>query len=136
MMATRLALGLAAVALAAGCVFGPRPENFGPARGPEGVEALLFFDPPRSMRGELLEVRDSTMLVLVARRVTLVRFDQLRAARFQLLPRLDLNNGRLPSERGRAELRLVSRFPYGLTPELEATLLASYRQDRPDQPVP
>lgn len=136
MSMTRIAPYLAVVALAGGCAFGPRPENFGPARGPEGAEVLLFFDPRRSIRGELLEVRDSTMLVLVARRVTLVRFDQLRGARIQLLPRLDLYNGRMPSERGREELRLVSRFPYGLTPELEATLLASHGQDRPDLPEP
>ena len=114
------------------CSYGPRPENFGPARTPEGVQATVYFAQRESLTGELLAVRDSSMVLLVGRRVTVVRFDAIAGARFESLPRLELRRRRAPEGRHRDELRLVSRFPYGLTPEIEAALLAAHGQERLD----
>jgi hypothetical protein len=64
------------------------------------------------LRGELLEVRDTAIVVLTATEVALVPF---RAIRNMRLPNERLSyGGGLPSTNVRERLRLLSRFPVGI----------------------
>ncbi len=112
------------------CMVGPGTRTFAPANWPDGIEADLRLKGSR-IRGELLEVQDSALLVLRDDRVVLVPLAAIRLGSFR--------QGGVLVENGRArraallDLKLVSRFPAGLTPELKARLLAAYGQTEPDR---
>jgi len=53
------------------CMVGPSTRTFAPANGPDGIEADLRLKGAR-VRGELLEVQDSALLVLRADRYSQV----------------------------------------------------------------
>lgn len=114
-----------------GCAVGPSAQTFAPAKGPQGIEADLHFRRGRLV-GELLEVQDTVLVVLAAKRVVVVPLRVIRVGSFRTRGAVILD--------GRATLttlawlRMVSRFPSGLTPELNARLLAAYGQTAPDGP--
>lgn len=108
---------------------GPTTERFLPAQTPHGVQSdvLLQGRQGAQIRGELLEVRQDAILVLRdSTRITLVPLAAIRTATFRDV-QAGISSGKL-SDRDREKLRLVSRFPAGLRPELEAQLLAAYGQ--------
>lgn len=121
---------IAVLALGAACLpYGPTTEKFAPAQTPHGIESdvLLKGSDRVRIRGELLEVRQAAILVLRdGTRVTLVPFVAIRTATFGDLG-ATIGGGQV-SRSDREQLRLVSRFPSGLRPELEAQLLAAYGQ--------
>ena len=110
-------IALALAGLSA-CHIGPSVETFAPANGPDGVDVLLTVR-GRDVEGELLEVRDTALLVL-------------RNDRLLLVPVRAISIGRFIQD---SHLRLqdVSRFPAGVTPEILTRLLAAYSQTEPDQ---
>lgn len=114
------------------CFTGPSARTFPPARDPGGIAADLRLELRQGrLRGELLEVQDSALVVLRDDSlVTIVPIRAIRSGSFAK-PGLLIANGYI-SRRGRERLRLVSRFPAGLTPELRARLLAAYGQTAPD----
>lgn len=124
-------LVLALPFLAGACFFGPSLRGFAPARTPMGVEArVLLRERPRAsvtdLRGELLAVPDDTTLVVRAG----ASFYRVRWRAVRLLvvadARIELAGGeRLPAP-GAERLRLLSRFPQGITPTLERELLAAH----------
>ncbi len=117
------------------CLFvGTSAGGFKPARSPYGVEAEIRIDGRRAPRfsGELLEVRDSTLLVLRDARVTEVPISAIRAARFP--QNIVIDRGRI-SDGDREKLRLLSRYPGGLPAESVGQLLAAYGQTAPDSVV-
>lgn len=76
-------------------------------------------------QGELLAVQDTALVVLAQDTVTLVPYRILTAGRFSQVGELT----ETPPPRDFAEkVRLVSRFPQGLTPEMLTRLLAAYGQ--------
>ncbi|MGH7613895.1 MAG: hypothetical protein ACREMW_07645 [Gemmatimonadales bacterium] len=122
------------------CHVGPSAENFAPAIGPNGIWADLRLKGVR-VEGELLEARDSGLLVLRKQRVragqrpprvvTFVPLEAIRRGRFERYGTLIVNGA--PVAKGALQrLRLVSRFPNGLTPELRAALLTVHGQTEPD----
>jgi hypothetical protein len=115
------------------CHVGPSIHKFEPAASAHGVQAYLRLGKHGTkVEGELLAVRDSTLLVLRdGERVVVAPIRLIRSARFEKLDML-MEGNRL-SARDRERLRLFSRFPSGLTPELEAQLLAVYGQTAADQ---
>lgn len=119
---------------AAACHSGPSATTFGPAIGPRGIEADLRGLGLR-IQGELLEVQDSALLVLQRDEVILVALRQIGIGGFRQRGVL-IQRGRFVRGRSAAELRLVSRYPQGLTPELRARLLAAHGQTEPRRPVP
>ena len=124
------------VAVVAGCMMGPTHRNFAPATGARGIGADLrvTWGPKGRLQGELLEVQDSALMILSADRLVLVPITEIRVGRFT-------RRGTLIAE-GQAhrrtldELKRLSRFPAGLSPEVKARLLAAYGQTAPDGPPP
>jgi hypothetical protein len=115
------------VGVAASCSVGPRPDKFPPAREPAGATIQLRLRGKRVVTGELLAVQDSGLLVRDSSRILLV-------------PNRAVQNGSLVSGgagpfRGkpvgdtRERLRLLSRYPSGVSGELLTTLLAAYGRD-------
>ena len=124
---------LALLAATLSCHVGPSIHNFEPAASAHGVQAYLRLGKHGTkVEGELLAVRDSTLLVLRdGERVAVVPIRLIRSARFEKVDVL-MDSNRLRAD-DRERLRLFSRFPAGLTPELEAQLLAVYGQTAADQ---
>lgn len=106
------------------CYHGQFLNSFPPAQSAAGIAADIRLRKGR-VQGELLEVQDSALvLVTTAGRVTLIQFDVIRQGKFgQKGWLIDLTND-VPV----AELRSLSRYPSGLTPELRARVLSAYGQ--------
>ena len=107
------------------CYVGPSTRTFAPAHGPDGIEADLRLEGAR-VRGELLEVQDTALVLLRINRVVLVPLAAIRVGSFS--QRGVLVEDGYVARGALAQLRLVSRFPAGLTPKLRARLLAAYGQ--------
>ncbi len=114
------------------CPMGPSAGSFRPAHSPRGVIATVKFEHSKGqLRGELLELRDSTLLLLRdTARVVVVQMRAIRSASFRNLGTVISHGEMYDSDRER--LRLMSRFPDGLRPEIAAQLLSAYGQTTPD----
>jgi len=124
----RAYIALCGALLCAACYqgHGPTISNFEPAQGPRGIDADLRLQ-NRHVRGELLEVQDSALIVLTdSDKVVSVPVSGIRAGAFDKLGVM-IDEG-IPPESALATLRPFSRFPTGLTNELWARLLAAYGQ--------
>ena len=114
-----------------GCYVGPHTRTFAPANGPTGIEAdLRLIKAKGRVLGEVLEVQDTALVVLNANRVALVPIRVIASGRFRDLGMLIA--GGLVSPQSLARVRLLSRFPAGMTPEIRTRLLAVYAQTEPD----
>jgi hypothetical protein len=115
---------LAGLVLLAGCRFGigPRIEDY-PARSADGLQGELTAARVR----ELLEVRDTAFIVLSNQRVMHIPFRRITNVNFRnaLVVRMAT-----PADfTGRQHmLRLMSRFPFGMTPDVLQRLLQAYNQ--------
>ena len=125
-MTTKWVLLIALSSLGLGCVFGAHVGSFRPANSPNGTVATLLVE-RTTVNGELLEVRDSGLVVLNNREVTFVPYRAIGASKFKQIG-VHLSGGRSPTEAQRSELQLVSRFPQGLTRDMERKLLDVYHQ--------
>ena len=140
----------------AGCHVGPQIENFEQARRPEGITTMVELRDGIAERehveGELLEVREDGLLLntrkvgadgAVKRRIVFVPFTAMEDVGLEELKlsvlhesdpwnEEDIGTGvdeRLRSrERDRETLRLLSRFPQGLSRPLLEELLAAQDQ--------
>lgn len=119
------AVTLVTLALA-GCSVGPRVEKFRPAQEPAGVETELRLA-NRTIAGELLALENAGLLVLSERRVVRVPYRAIQRGSFGQLG-LFMTKGVAPPADKRERLRLVSRFPQGLSEDLLRDLLAAYGQ--------
>ena len=122
---TRLTALAAAALLLAGCVIGPSGQTFKPAMSAAGVEARLRFR-KGELRGELIEVRDTGLVIAPRGDVVYVPFTVIRASRFAQTNLASL--GGVPSPQTRERMRLLSRFPNGLPPDQLERFLASRGQ--------
>ena len=107
------------------CYVGTSARNYAPAKGPAGAMLELDLEGARKAGGELLAVEDSTLLLLVGRNLVRLPMSQVKHGR---APKLSFSRDDLRGEK-RYRLRLISRYPQGLTPELEARLLEAYGAD-------
>lgn len=107
-----------------GCYTGPSAGGFGPATTPHGVASTLQLD-RTTVQGELLEVSDSGYVLLAQDALVFTPYDAVNDARFAGLG--SYGSGR-PRAASMAKLRLMSRFPQGLSPPTLAALLAETRQ--------
>ena len=136
--------------VATGCSFGMTAAKYPPALGPQGVSLQLDIG-ERQMSGELIEVRESGMVILTPAPVT----PSSSSARPGGASSQALDQGRLqfvaygaihswevdgsskwiavieqraPDRNAREQLRLLSRFPQGLTADLLKLLLTAHGQ--------
>lgn len=115
-----LLLGSAGVSA---CFTGPSAAGFPPAITPHGVASRIRLR--RSVvRGELLEVRDTAYVVLGDDALLLLPFDAIGNADFDGVLSVAGAPGSAASER----LRLVSRYPQGMSPRVLESLLAAVHQ--------
>jgi hypothetical protein len=127
----------------ASCSFGMTAGRFRQTTSPRGVETRLTTASV-DVTGELLEVRTDGLLVLTSgvrwktparrdeareRLLRLVPFTAIQASSFeQMNVGRHVQDGRTPDGEIRERLRLVSRFPYGIPPEVLARLLSAHGQ--------
>lgn len=140
----------------AGCHVGPRIENFEQARRPEGITVRIETrgDIAERVEGELLEVREGGLLLItreaqegggVKGQLVLVPYTAMaivRAEKLRLNVLEEKYNGSdddsspdiSPKRRkqDREKLRLLSRFPQGLSRPLLDELLAAEGQTTVD----
>jgi hypothetical protein len=126
----RMHLVLLLALVPAGCVFnhGPRADRLPPVRTASGATATVQMEgSTRRVVGELLEVRDTSLLMISEQRVVEVLFTALR--RISIAGRrISAGNERALSPAYEQQLRLLSRHPSGMTPQLLASLLETMGQ--------
>lgn len=133
-----LGIALGAAFAVSGCVFGPSIDGLAPARTGHGVEIRIASRATASssfgaFSGELLAVREDALLLHVPLLrddpVTLISYAVIGSAEVVGLDRLSFGDGAAPSAEQREELRLLSRYPQGVSDDLLRRLLAAYDQD-------
>ncbi|MGH7444171.1 MAG: hypothetical protein ACREKM_04820 [Longimicrobiales bacterium] len=130
----RIAAGLAALLLVAGCSFhhGPRGDTVGALIQPAGVTVELRLagspdEEQRELTGELLDVRDDGVLLLTDR-ILLIDYEaieRIRPLHYPLAPRIGW--GATPGEAART-LQPVSRYPYGMADAVLVRMLRTLAQ--------
>lgn len=131
MRAPRIVIGAALIATLAlsACQFGSRPENFPPARGPEGARIALRVSGEQGDRlGELYAV-DSVGVIMRNTQLTRIAWTKIDAIDILRVSRgYDVHPGERVDAPHRARLALVSRFPQGLHGALLARVLSASEQ--------
>ena len=109
-------------------------ESFPPARTPKGVTGQV-----KTTRAdytvELIEVRDAGIVILSAQTLRFIPFSAITSSRFDDIGD-SISNRNAPSPKVRERLRLLSRFPPGLTPEMLQNLLTAHAQTQLAQENP
>ena len=116
---------LAALLLAAGCHIGPQAKNHAPALRATGA-TVTVTTATGNVSGELLELRDSALVVL-ATQVTLVPIRAIERAAFSDT-RLTMDRRYVLRPEEREELRVLARYPYGIPATAMTKLLGSKGQ--------
>jgi len=114
--------------LSNGCSFGMTTRKYPPAQGPTGV-IMRLRTAQGQISGELIEVRDVGIVVLVDQKLRLLSYPVILSSEVDRTDsRYAISQGIVPKPDVQAHLRLLSRFPQGLTPELMRQLLETYGQ--------
>jgi small nuclear ribonucleoprotein (snRNP)-like protein len=121
----RIGRGAIVALLLAACMVGTSGREYAPARGPAGITVSLELAGDRLVRGELLAVEDSTLLVLQEEELVRVTLAAIHSGK---APKISFTGATL-TPRTRERLRLVSRYPQGVPAELEERLLQAYGAD-------
>jgi hypothetical protein len=110
----------AATIVAAACFTGPSATKYAPAHSPAGAQVKLTLT-KGSMRGELLEVRDSALVVWNGCHMSVVLFSAIDDASFGG-PDTYYDGGQ-PTRESLLLMRMLSRFPGGMPKSVEAEML-------------
>jgi hypothetical protein len=110
----------AATVVAAACYTGPSAASYAPAHSPAGAQVKLELT-KGSMRGELLEVRDSALVVWNGCHMSVVLFSAIEDASFGG-PDTYYDGGQ-PTRESLLLMRMLSRFPVGMPKSVEAEML-------------
>ncbi len=116
----------------AACAIGTSPKEFLPATAPTGIGVTLLTSTGDDAKlvGELVSVNDSALVLAIpSTGLTLVGYRIITEGRFHQLGTV-LRDGKAPTPEVRERLRLVSRYPQGMTPELTSALLVALGQPR------
>ena len=116
---------LPALLLLASCRLGTQAKDFPPALRTTGVAASVRTG-STTVDGELLELRDSALVVL-ANQLTLIPVRAIQRAQFSDTRVIVESRYALRPEE-RQELRMLARYPYGIPDAALAKLLASKGQ--------
>jgi hypothetical protein len=108
-------------------------SRFPVARTAKGVTIQITTE-QRQFEGELIEVRDDGLLMLVEQKLRFVPYGSVDSSLvYNTKLGRDLRGRRAPNALARDRLRLISRHPQGLSPELLRQLLAVYGQTEIDR---
>lgn len=107
-----------AALMSSSCFTGPSAHGFTPAVSGHGIDSQ-FDVGKRTIKGELLEVRDTAYVLATDQGIWLVPFRIVQRARFESFGSF---RGGMPDSEWRQRLHLASRFPQGI-PERALTLL-------------
>lgn len=119
---------LGPVLLGLACSVGPRAEKFAPARGPGGAEVRLELGREKRLAvGELIAIQDTALLIRRDSVIELVSLASIRRGAATASGSRAVFS-RKPTPATRERLRLLSRYPNGVTPELLRQLLDAYGQ--------
>jgi hypothetical protein len=111
-----------------GCRYGTSVTHFPPAQGPHGVMVQVTTD-QRPFSGELIEVRDTGLVLLADQKLRLLPYTAIVSSRIdQTSSRYAPRNRLAPNPDALEHLSLLSRFPQGLTADLLHSLLGIYEQ--------
>ena len=113
-------------ALALACYIGPRTADIEVAHQPGGASITITARSGTVLDGELLAESDSGLVLLWAGQLGYIPYAQTSSLKAQTID-LSIAAGQ-PSPPDRERLRLMSRFPQGLTPDLETRLLTALHQ--------
>jgi hypothetical protein len=108
------------------CTVGTNVESFAPATHPRGI-LVSVQTRVESFDAELLAVSDSGLLLLRPPALVFARYTAIRLATFRQSP--EVVERAAPDSATRDRLRLLSRFPQGVTAAGLQALLAGYHQD-------
>lgn len=127
--------------LVSSCSTGIEVDDFKPAQGPAGVQMELKLNGDvidgDKIEGELLAVRPDGVLLSVtgftghdssAKSVVLIPFWMMNTAELEQMGRARVESKGEKNEIVLNRLRLVSRFPQGMSDELLADLMEAYGQ--------
>ena len=111
------------------CAIGPRLSSFRPARFPQGAWIRIHTPAKEKFTVELVEVRSNGMVVESNSKLCLVRYTDITKARVvDLDSTYGLSGGKEPGAIVSGNLKLVSRFPQGMSPDVLQQLLVLYGQ--------
>jgi hypothetical protein len=114
--------------LSNGCSIGMTALKYPPAQGPAGV-IMRVRTAQGLLSGELIEVRDAGIVVLEDQKLRLLPYTTILSSEVDRTDsRYAISQRTVPKPDVQAHLRLLSRFPRGLTPELMRQLLDAYGQ--------
>jgi len=117
------------VLIATACHVGRGVKDFRPAHTPDGITVLFSMPGTPARQGELLAVRDSGIVIVSGRQVMLLLYRDAQKLTFDGMS--PGGSGQPPfTEEQKRRLRLVSRYPQGIGPDLERRLLEAYGQER------
>lgn len=117
---------LLSVLFLTGCSFGPRPATHPLARSPAGAQVAVVLDTGR-VKGELLAADSNGIVVLGEGRIVRVRPDGARSIEVRGGPSVAVRSDPATYLRARERLAPWSRYPQGITPEIERRLVSAYR---------
>ena len=122
----RISIFIAALCSIACFHFGPTADKFPLATGPNGATVTVQTT-SQSATGELLAVRDDGVVFLRGPKLAIAPFGDLRSVKVAMLSDYSIGAGTPPPDR-RARLNAVSRYPQGISAELQRKLLAQSGQ--------
>jgi len=109
------------------CSVGMTTTKYPPALGPKGV-TVHVQTAQGQLSGELIEVRDSG-IVMADQKLRFLPYSEILSSDVEKTSTpFSIANRTAPKPVVREHLRLLSRFPYGLTSELTQQLLSAYGQ--------
>lgn len=135
--------------LAGACTVGPTLSEFKPAHNPAGVQSRVTLHrnilDGNKVSGELLAARNDGVLLLSPEpvlpdtsgtRLVLVPFWMMRSIRLEQVGTFAIRSEGADMDAARkTRLRLLSRYPQGVSDELLTKLLAGLSQDAIDVPA-
>ncbi len=122
-------ISLALPLLLAACHVGIGLDEFMPANKPTGIHTSIQSTKAR-IRGELLGVTDTSLVLRTEREIVSVHYDAFLSVRFAQRRQLNVDFARWPNREAREELRVLSRFPQGISKDVLEQLLAVHQQNR------
>jgi len=106
---------------------GPGPDTYPPAHSAAGVTASLVSATTR-IEGELLEARDTALVILTHDQIVLVPFSAIDSGGFDHSS-VAVGHRKRPLWEDFESIRLLSRYPQGIPPDALRRILADKGQD-------